>query len=552
MNWSKQSLRLKKASQSNKFDEKEHSNQFKMKKTFTINISGTIFHIEEDAYDVLQKYLVNLKNHFGAGEEGKEIIADIEARIAEIFSNKSDEKKVVTLDMVNEVVAMMGTPEDFMEQEDEEEVLPNDTKRKKRLYRDPEHRVLGGVCSGMGAYFNMDPVILRVIFAILFFATFPAAMLAYIILWIAVPKAITTAQRLEMRGQEANVKNIERSIKEEVKDVKESYKKFKESDAYSKGRKSMETAGDATYNVFRIILKIFVVTIGVILVLFGFFGLIGFISSMIIGHSFLQGWPLVWGPEFYVPGFFDHFVDPGTMTFGMLMAGLLIGIPLLAVLFIGTKLIFRYKTNNTAIGLTMVGVWLIALVALAVVSAGQVGNYKSRSSITNSEAISCDSCQTLVLKLGEDKYEDYAKSDFEIENMKAVVVDGEEVLLGLPRLNIEKSGNDNFTILVKKASRGKSRENAKESIDDIVYRYELKDSTIYFDPYFILEEGVKWRGQEVDITLKVPEGKAVYLDNDMVKIIHDIENVSNTWDGDMVGKTWIMKPDGLTMKETGD
>jgi hypothetical protein len=140
--------------------------------------------------------------------------------------------------------------------------------------------------------------------------------------------------------------------------------------------------------------------------------------------------------------------------------------------------------------------------------------------------------------------------DFEIENFKVAVVDGEEVMLGQPQLDIEKSGNENFSILVKKASRGRTREDAKEATEDIIYRYELTDSTMVFDPYFLLKEGVKWRGQEVEITVKVPEGKAVYLDDDMVKIIHDIENVSNTWDGDMVGKIWIMKPEGLTMKDS--
>ena len=141
-----------------------------MKKTFTINISGTVFHIEEDAYEVLQKYLVNLKNHFGNSEEGKEIIADIEARIAEIFSEKSaDKKMVVTLDMVNEIVEIMGTPEDFVEEEGEEEPAITGTTRKRRLYRDPDRRVLGGVCGGLSAYFNMDTAILRIIFVVLFF-----------------------------------------------------------------------------------------------------------------------------------------------------------------------------------------------------------------------------------------------------------------------------------------------------------------------------------------------------------------------------------------------
>ena len=180
-----------------------------MKKTFTINISGTIFHIEDDAYEVLQKYLVNLKNHFGIDDEGKEIIADIEARIAEIFNEKSTvEKKVVTMEWVNEVVGIMGTPEDFAEEESGEDPVIEKQKRKRSLYRDPDRRVLGGVCGGLGAYFNMDPVILRIIFAVLFLITSGAALLAYLILWIAVPKATNTAQRLEMRGQEATVKNI--------------------------------------------------------------------------------------------------------------------------------------------------------------------------------------------------------------------------------------------------------------------------------------------------------------------------------------------------------
>ncbi|MBN2635412.1 MAG: PspC domain-containing protein [Prolixibacteraceae bacterium] len=525
-----------------------------MKKTFTINISGTIFHIEEDAYEILQKYLVNLKKHFGAGEEGKEIIADIEARLAELFSEKSNEKKVITLNMVNEVVAMMGTPEDFMEDESEEQEeihTPGESKRKRRLYRDPDHRVLGGVCGGLGAYFNMDPVILRIIFAILFFITFPAAMIAYIILWIAVPKAITTAQRLEMRGQEATVKNIEKSIKEEVKEVKESYRKFKESDTYSKGRKSAEAAGDVTYNVFKVILKVLVVVFGAILIIAGFLGLIGFLSSMIVGHSFVEGWPLVWGPEIHFPVFMNYFVDPLTVTWGMILVGLLVGIPILGILFIGTKLVFRYKTNNTAIGLSMVGVWLIALVSLIVVSVGQVGNFKSKTSSTDSEIISCDSCQTLTLKLGEDLYQDfYTDTEVDIEDMKVVVVDGENILLGEPKLDIQKSGNDEFVILVKKASRGKSYENAKASIDDIIYRYELKDSTIYFEPYFYLDNNSKWRVQEVDIVVKVPVGKSVYLGHNMIDIIYDIDNVSNTWDRDMVGKTWIMTDEGLAMKET--
>ncbi|MEN8117795.1 MAG: PspC domain-containing protein [Bacteroidota bacterium] len=520
-----------------------------MKKTFTINISGTVFHIEEDAYEVLQKYMINLKNHFGVDEEGKEIISDIEARIAEIFSSKTtDEKKVITLDWVNEVIETMGTPKDFAEEEGEEETIASEAKRKRRLYRDPDHRVLGGVCGGLGAYFNIDPVILRIIFAVLFFVTSGAALLAYLILWIAVPKAVNTAQRLEMRGQEATVKNIEKSIKEEVKEVKESYEKFKESNTYSKGKKSMEGAGDVVYNIFKVLLKVFVIVVGVVLVISGFFGLLGLISSMVIGHSFVSGWPMVWSPEVYVPDFLNHFVEPGAVTFGMIAVGLIAGIPLLAILFVGTKLVFRYKSNNAAIVLSMIGVWFIALIALIAVSAGQVKHYKARSSITNSQPVQCNSCQTLYLKLDQDKYEDYAEMDWEIEGYKVYVVDGEEVVVGEPTLDVKRASSDDFIITVKSASRGKSRADAKDNSQEIVYNYNVSDSTVMFNPYFFLSEGKKWRKQEVLITVKVPEGKAVFLGEDLGKIIYDIDNVSNTWDGDMIGKYWEMKPEGLTEK----
>ncbi len=523
-----------------------------MKKTFTINISGTVFYIEEDAYEILQKYLVNLKNHFGTDEEGKEILADIEARIAEIFTEKSsDDKRVVTLPMVDEVVTVMGTPEDFAEEQGEEEFeeYPPEATRKRRLYRDPEHRVLGGVSGGLGAYFNMDPVILRIIFVVLTFLTSGAALLAYLILWIAVPKARTTAQRLEMRGQEATVKNIEKSIREEVTEVKESYRKFKQSDTYARGRKTMTGAGDVTYNVVKLLLKIAVVIIGILLILSGFFGILGMVSSLMVGHSFAEGWPLVWGPDIHMPAFLNHFVEPGTVTLGLITLGFIAGIPLLAMIYIGTKLVFRYKSNNTLVGLTLVGFWLVALVTLVVVSASQFGNFKSRSSFSSSTTVDCDTCQTLYLKIAEDKYDDYAEFDFDMEGFKIAAVDGDEILLGRPKLDVEQASGNNFIVTVKKAARGKTREIAKENTGDIVYRFQQQDSILYFDPWFILEEGEKWRDQEVYITVKLPVGKTVHLGENMMKIIHDIENVSNTWDGDMIGKYWEMKPEGLTMKE---
>ncbi len=518
-----------------------------MKKTFTINISGTIFHIEEDAYEKLQNYLISLKNHFGANEEGNEIIADFENRIAELFSEKlKTDQEAITLDWVTEVIETMGTPDDFIKAE--EEAVFETAKRKKRLYRDPEKLVIGGVCSGLGAYFNIDPVIVRIVMVIL--ALFNGVgLIAYLVLWIAVPKPVTNAQRLEMRGREVTVTNIEQSIRDEVKDMKEGVRKIKESETFAKGKEKASEAGEVVSNVFGVILKAFVIIFGILLIMTGFFGLLGFISSLVIGQSFISGWPLGWDSGVQVPEFISHFVSHEALTWGLLSIGFLIGIPLLLLLFVGTKLVFRYRSNNAVIVLTMVGLWLVALIVLMSVSVGQIGNFKDISTASENRSVSCGNCKTLYLNLGEDKYKDQRDANWNFENYRVVEVDGKEIMLGEPRLDVEKASSDEFSIVIKTSSRGKTRDAAKETSSDVEYNYVVKDSTVIFDPYFILGESSKWRNQKVNITLKVPVGKSVFLGKDMTEIIYDIENITNTWDGDMIGKKWEMTTEGLTLKE---
>jgi len=355
-----------------------------------------------------------------------------------------------------------------------------------------------------------------------------------------------------MRGQEATVKNIEKSIREEVKEVKESYKKFKESDTYSRGKKKVDGAGEVTYNVFKLLLKVAVVVIGVILIISGFFGLLGLISSLIIGQSFVQGWPLIWTPEINFPDFLNYLVEPGAVKSGLVTVGFLAGIPMLAMLYVGSKMVFRYKSNNTAVGLGMVGVWLLSLIALVVISTSQISNFKNQASVVESVTVDCDSCQTLYLKLAEDKYKGYAAQAWDLNKLKVMVVEGDRVILGNPRLDIDRASGNSFLVTVKKSSRGRTREIARDHASDLVYKYQEQDSVLFFEPYFFLEEGDKWRDQEVHITVKVPEGGTVFLDERMVDIIYDIDNVTNTLDGDMVGKYWEMKPEGLTMKELAE
>jgi len=139
-----------------------------MKKTIKIKIGGIVFHIDDDAYDILKVYLDSLSRYFSRLEDGKEVMDDIETRIAEIFQqNTGIQKEVITIDDVNRMITIMGEAKDIID-EDEPETTRSQTSSRStgRLYRDPDNGILGGVCSGLGAYFNIDPLLFQIIFLI--------------------------------------------------------------------------------------------------------------------------------------------------------------------------------------------------------------------------------------------------------------------------------------------------------------------------------------------------------------------------------------------------
>jgi phage shock protein PspC (stress-responsive transcriptional regulator) len=491
-----------------------------------------------------------LKNHFGNDPEGAEIVSDIEARICELFLEKGkNESTVVVNEWVDEIIAIMGTPEDFAEEEGTPVPAGAPLKGKKRLYRDAGNQIIGGVCSGLAAYFNIDPLVVRILMVILFFAN-GIGLLVYLVLWIAVPKAQTTAHRLEMRGKKVNISNIEQTVRDENPGEKGTASRMADSGTPSKGARIARQTGDNLSEIVRSLFKAVVIALGIFLIFIGFTGLLAFISSLVIGQTFLSDWALPMNPDFQVSGILGHFVTRGTVVWGLICIGFLVGIPLLAMLFVGTKLVFNYKSNNTVVGLSLVGVWLLALIGMVVVSSREVSNFKDYTTLSNSETLNTPKGRTLKITLGEDQFASYADQNLDFERFKMVNRNGKDILLGEPRFDIKKSSTDDCVLVIRKQSRGKNREQANEYIQHITYHYQLKDSVLLLDPWFLPGEGDKWKDQRVDVTLKIPEGMAVYLDEKVQEIIFDIPNVSNTWDHDMIGKTWIMLPEGLTMKDS--
>lgn len=199
-----------------------------MKKTLSINIRGIVFNIDEDAYQLLNDYLSDINRHYKNQPGHEDIMSDIENRITELFLAKlNDKKQVINITDVEEIVLVLGRPTDFEQELDEDIPSYTHTEKRgpKRLFRDPDNRMVGGVCSGLGAYFSIDPVWFRLafVFAVLLGGS---GILVYLILWIILPSARTASERLEMRGEPINIDNIEKAVKEEMKDVKEKFGEF--------------------------------------------------------------------------------------------------------------------------------------------------------------------------------------------------------------------------------------------------------------------------------------------------------------------------------------
>lgn len=195
-----------------------------MKITVSINLGGYFFNIDEDAYADLKRYLKNLELHFAGEESSSEILSDIETRMAELFRTKiTSYKQVINFEDVRQAISILGTPEDISDNNGPSAHEKFSSPGYHRMYRDTDHRVIGGVCSGMGACWNLEPWIVRAIFIVLAM-TGGLGVLVYLILYIVIPEAKTTAQKIEMKGNPVNIHNIKDSVKKEFDNVRRNMK----------------------------------------------------------------------------------------------------------------------------------------------------------------------------------------------------------------------------------------------------------------------------------------------------------------------------------------
>jgi phage shock protein PspC (stress-responsive transcriptional regulator) len=498
-----------------------------MKKTLTINLSGVVFHIDEDAYEFLYQYLAKIRTHFSKEEGCDEILWDIENRIAETLQAKlSEGRQVITLADVREVIGQLGEPEQIDNEAEPGQGAVTDSKTGKgprRLYRNPDGAILGGVAGGLAAYFQIDTTLVRLAF-VLFAFVGGFSIITYLVMWIVVPRANTTAEKLEMKGEEVNISNIEKSIKEELEEVKKNVKNFSaEAENAFRQKATNRTAGEAFVGgiatgfgvVIKTLAKVFVALVGLFFLFTGIFLLIGFIWVLAGGPIVLDA-----GQGLHAFSFKEIanliFTDPTISSISLASLLLLTVIPIIAMLYTGILLIVGTRARIKYFGRIGITLWLVGLGMGLFSLASGTRNYLHQRTVTEVSAPIVSTVDTLEVYLNTGRYSD-------IDVMSPYHLDSWDLLWTVnngyrhlrPEVRIVETSGEQIEVIVYKIARGYNPQVALQNAESISYAFTFEQNRLILDPFFAFAEADGWRAQRVTIEILVPASVHVYLSSEL-------------------------------------
>jgi phage shock protein PspC (stress-responsive transcriptional regulator) len=644
-----------------------------MKKVININFQGRVIPIEETAFELLKQYIDSLRRYF-ANEDGRdEIINDIESRIAELFSERIKKGATcITDDDVNAVIASMGRPEDFeaeaaggssepasstkQQQQSYQQSQSSSTyatTARGRLYRNADDKIVGGVASGLANYFNIDPVVMRIVFVVLFAPLFwvyillwviipsksvetnitkrlyrsaddkvisgvcgglasyfniapwiprlvfalplivglisgpfnmwwgdwdfwwgpkvitsslgSTLFLTYIILWIAVPVAVTSAEKLEMRGEKVDLNSIRDTVKEDLEGFKgraEKWGKEVKESAQQWGEKAKEfgqtagsraktfsaeaapvarRAGSGIGHVIGVLFKAFFLFIAGIIVI----SLFGVLVGILFG-----GFTIFPVKDFVLDGFWQNLLAWATLI-------LFLGVPLVALLTWLIRRIMGVRSRNHNLKYAFGGLWFVGLVCAIILSGAFARDFKAGAPpVEEAINITQPGNGKMIIDVANNYTRYYGGDWFGIswEEWPFYAINQDTIMLNTIRLNVVKSKDADFHVYKVRFSRGSNPEAAKRLAERINFNIEQKDSILVLPKGFAISRNEKFRNQQVLVVIEVPVGKRIQIDQK----VEDYEwfninfnrrrgwDIDNNWDrsyGWESDREFIMTPD---------
>jgi phage shock protein PspC (stress-responsive transcriptional regulator) len=504
-----------------------------MDKTININLGGTLFQIDEEAYKILRDYLNMIDMKFRNVVGGNETIEDIELRIAEIFQSQKGVAGVVTIENVEAMISIIGKPEEFGQTENDTTVSSSSSysssSRSRKMFRNPHDTIIGGVCGGIGTYLNTDPVWIRILF-IIFALFFGFGFFVYLALWIALPKADTDSKLKEMYGTTFYQTGL------------------KEAPAYQTTSKM----GNAFNEIFRaigkvlfIIVRIFLVILGTVLVIAGFLALLSFIMVFVFKYPGSFSTDAIGFSIAYVPDFINYIVSPAAAPWikGLIVA--VVSLPLLALIYGGVRLVFWFRIRDGYIWLTGIVLWVMCAAALSIILFNEGIGYAETEKVISEEHFR-NVPDTLYIISGR-KVSDL-NTDKEIsipaEEYDIFISEERQQVFIRTSLDIENDENNSASVEIRKHSAGRSRLDAIDNAQKLEYNFKVSGDTLLLDEFFTIPKGKKWSFDYVGVTVRVPEKTVIHMDRTVETLFHSAN------DEDFIGNPeesfWLMTEDGLS------
>lgn len=487
-----------------------------MNKTVNINLAGTSFHIDEDAFGKLSRYLDAIRKSLKGADGSEEIMQDIEARIGELFSEKIESpSQVINLKNLDEVIAVMGQPEDY-EVDDEifEDVPPSSkthTKSRgnathKQLFRDVDNKYISGVSSGLGHYIGVDAIWIRLLWILLIVAGFGSPIVVYILLWILVPPALTTSDKLRMTGEPVNISNIERKFKEGFDNVADRVKNVD----YDKYGNKIKTGAsgffDSLGNLIATLFKVFAKFIGVLIIIVSLSTIIGLVVAF-----FTFGSIDFWGNNEITE--YIALVDTTNVPMWLLalLALFAIGIPFFVLFVLGLKLLIsNLKSLSSTVKILLIVVWALSVIGLAILGIKQATEQAYEGNYIEEQMLPVQTGDTLRISMRADKQFSYEVGRDNGLDLKYTDDDKRVIYSSDITLKIKSTKDSIGKIVIGKSAEGNNHLDAKKRAEAIEYIYSFENNSLLLDGFFITDTSNKYRDQQIDITIYVPEGTVVY------------------------------------------
>lgn len=489
-----------------------------MNKTININLGGFPFIIDEAAYSKLDRYLSSIKNHFTTNESYQEIMNDIELRVGEILNDKPQGRLIINEEDIDEVISIMGTPEDFGADSLEEQDLKEDYqdsssfsasdkqayKTGKKLFKDPRNKIIAGVCAGLGAYFNINVNLFRILFIILTVSGGLGVPL-YVLLWIFLPKPKSASDYLTMTGKNASVSNIadffekqfnrfSSEVNDLTDDVKEKFNQKNFRTTASPFINDLEENVKSAWITFKRILKPLLTIIGIImLALFGLLWIcmvIGFIISLPFINFVTSSSPLI------------NFISA-------LNSFIVFIIPLIFLIMWALRILFKTYISAT-LRQSLFIFWITNLVSLIVLGSLTATEFKTKNTSEVRQTFEFNTNEPILVSTDHKNYgNQITYGIFESGPNESMTVHSSSTVKIFP------SESERWYVIKKYSSLGSSQNDARKNIDCIVYDIQSTGNTITLPDYYILKNDCKYRFQNIETELYIPVGASIKFSPDM-------------------------------------